>query len=184
MIKGAYPNWGLKRGNPAAGRGISITRRYAGDGTSTLRETSTVSRELQTAQKGLHFKKFFSNLGCFLPNLADPKELISSVCLGDLAIFLNIFFKMNKPDKHKASYKLPWLPGIRWWFRECNPGVPDGKAAYLTAEPSYPHPPLFIQFSTLCTFATRQSGCLCAARLIPTGSSGSKSTGNINHQCA
>lgn len=126
--------------------------------------------------------KLFFNLGRFFLNFADPEVLIRTGCLDDLAIFLNIFFKMNKPDKHNASYKLPRLPGIRGWFKECNPGVLNGKRAYLRAEPSHPHPHFFIQFSTPSTFATRQSGCLCAARLIPTGSSGSKRTGNTNQR--
>lgn len=106
--------------------------------------------------------KLFFILKCLVLNLADTEVFISAGSLGDLAIFLNIFLTMNKPYKHNASYKLPWLPETRGWFKECNPEVPSGKRPYLKTEPSHPHLHFFSQFSNPCTFTMRQSGCLCS----------------------
>lgn len=114
-----------------------------GDATCTLREI-TVSQELRLLRK-CFVLKLFLDLGCCLLNLADPEVLISAGSSDDLAIFLNIFFKINKLDKHNMSNKLPWLPGIRRWFKECKPGAPWKKSiSYSRAVPSPPH--FFSQF--------------------------------------
>lgn len=92
-------------GNPLAKRRNTHHKESMQEMAPPHREKDQVSQELQTTQ--CHILKLFLNLGYFLLNLADPEVLISTLSLDDLAIFLNIFFKMNKPDKCNVSYKLP-----------------------------------------------------------------------------
>lgn len=123
-----------------------------GDATCTLGET-TVLQELRLLRKCCILKLFL--------DLADPEVLISAGSWDDLAIFLNIFFKMNKPNNHSMSYKLHWLPGIRGWFKKCKPRARWKQSiSYSRALPS--SPTFFQSIFYPCTFITRQLGCLCS----------------------